>query len=82
MAGMVSVRDVVTLHPETVAKAEKKVKKPQRKAKKEVPEIRRHFKKRPESVPQALWAVALTLAEGDPKRMKIESDYSILVTNK
>lgn len=78
---MVAVRDTLRLHPESVAKAEK-VKKPQRKAKKEQPEIRRHFKKRPESVPQALWAVAYSLAEGNPKRMKVESDRSILVINK
>lgn len=82
---VVEVRHDVTLHPETVQKAEilvKERRKSRRKPKKSEPEVKRRYTKKPKTVHPQVWKKALELSGNQPKRIIVQSDTEVLVVNR
>lgn len=86
---MTVVRDGVTIHPETVAKAEKIAKetaaarrKAKQKPKQPEPVVVRRYTKRPKSLHPKVWNTALRLSKNNPKRIKVLSDTEVVVENR
>lgn len=76
---MTEVRDAVTLHPETVTKAETLAKESQ--AKRRKPPSRRKNPVSKTKVHPEVWQKALALAGKDRSRLVVESPTSVLVRN-
>ena len=81
---MSQIRTEVTLHPETVAKAEQVVKarkKAQRKPKPAAPEVKRRYVKKPVWLDQRVWNEALKVSGNKPKRIVPLSPTAVIVAN-
>lgn len=87
---MTEVRKDVTLHPETVAKAEtlakeatkkRRAAKAKAKAKTPEPAVIRRYRKRPPWMNVEVWNTALKLAGGNHKRVILNSPTEALVEN-
>lgn len=71
----------MTIHPETVAKAESLAKKSSKRLPKVEPEVTRRYLKKPDFLNAMAWEEGLRRADGNPRRIVVESSTCVLVVN-